>query len=65
MSKDVSFKPFEKMVAGLDITANAVSGTLGPKGRNVWIDDPTEPKFTNDGATISMHVVLELSLIHI
>lgn len=59
MSKDVSFKPFEKMVSGLDITANAVSGTLGPKGRNVWIDDPTEPKFTNDGATISMHVVLE------
>ncbi len=59
MSKDVSFSPFEKMLRGLDTAANAVSGTLGPCGKNVWIDDPTEPKFTNDGATISMHVVLE------
>lgn len=59
MSTDVSFKPFEKMLRGLDTTADAVSGTLGPCGRNVWIDHPTEPKFTNDGASIAMNVVLE------
>lgn len=59
MSKEVSFSPFEKMLKGFDTAANAVSSTLGPKGRNVWIDDAMAPKFTNDGASIALNVVLE------
>jgi chaperonin GroEL len=47
------------MLVGFDTAATAVSGTLGPKGRNVWIDDPMAPKFTNDGATIATNVVLK------
>lgn len=57
--KDVSFSPFEKMMKGLDIAADAVSGTLGPKGLNVWVDDPVSPKFTNDGASIATNIVLK------
>lgn len=59
MSKTVSFDPRPKMLKGLDIGANAVSGTLGPKGRNVWIDDAGSPKFTNDGFSIASNIVLK------
>lgn len=48
-----------KIVEGIDITANAVGGTLGPKGRNVYVDDANQPKWTNDGATIATNVVLK------
>lgn len=44
---------FEKLLVGLDETANAISGTLGPKGRNVMIDDSILPHITNDGSTIA------------
>lgn len=47
------------MLKGLDINCDAVIGTLGPKGRNVWVDDAVAPKFTNDGATISRSIVLK------
>ncbi len=49
----------EKMLSGLDKAANAVGGTLGPKGLNVYIDDPYIPKITNDGATISRHITFK------
>lgn len=58
MSKEVSFSPRERMLRGLDINCDAVIKTLGPKGGNVWIDDAMQPKFTNDGATISRSIVL-------
>ena len=44
---------FEKLLIGLDKVADAVSGTLGPKGRNVMIDDSILPHITNDGSTIA------------
>jgi chaperonin GroEL len=53
--KEISFnqEAFDKMMVGFDKTANAVIGTLGPKGRNVFIDDPILPHITNDGHTIA------------
>lgn len=59
MSTSVDFVPQTKMLVGFNIGANAVSGTLGPKGRNVFVDSPVSPKFTNDGATISRSIVLK------
>lgn len=59
MSKQVFFNPIPKMLVGLDIAAEAVCGTLGPKGRNVLIDDPNYPKTINEGGTIAGHIVLE------
>lgn len=58
-SKEVIFNPIKKMLVGLDIAADAVCGTLGPKGRNVLIDDPAFPKIINEGGTIAFNVVLE------
>lgn len=49
----------DKMLKGLDIAAEAVGGTLGPKGLNAYLDDPITPRITNDGATIANHVKLE------
>jgi chaperonin GroEL len=59
MSKEVIFNPIPKMLAGLDKAANAVCGTLGPKGRNVLIDDINYPKTINEGGTIAGNIVLE------
>ncbi|EJL58486.1 chaperonin GroL [Rhizobium sp. CF122] len=50
----------EKMLAGVDILANAVKVTLGPKGRNVVIDKPYgAPRITKDGVTVAKEVELE------
>ena len=64
MIKDVKFgkESQNKIVEGIDITCNAVGGTLGPKGLNVYVDHPSQPKWTNDGATIATNVVLEDAL---
>jgi len=61
MAKQVLFgkDAMQKMVTGLDIAANAVCSTLGPKGRNILIDDQTFPKIINEGGTIAFHIVLE------
>lgn len=58
--KEVFFKKqaMDKMVKGMDIAADAVCGTLGPKGLNVFLDGGI-PKITNDGATIANEIVLE------
>jgi len=56
--KEVTFSPIEKMLKGLDVAANAVVGTLGPCGRNVFIADQLAPNITNDGATIAKNIVL-------
>lgn len=48
----------EPMIKGLDIAANAVGGTLGPCGRNVFIDNSMMPAVTNDGATVADQITL-------
>lgn len=47
------------LVKGIDILANAVKVTLGPKGRNVVIDSISGPKITKDGVSVAKAVVLE------
>lgn len=59
MSKIVNFDPRPKMLKGLNFGADAISGTIGPKGRNVWIDDQVSPKFTNDGFSIARSITLK------
>lgn len=60
MSKKVSFNKsaVNKMMIGLNIAADAVGGTIGPRGRNVFLDDPMTPNITNDGATIANKITL-------
>src|SRR6266550_4503540 len=46
--------------AGIDALANAVGGTLGPKGRNVALDKKFgSPTVTHDGVTVAREVELE------
>ncbi|MBB4569418.1 chaperonin GroEL [Rhizobium leucaenae] len=50
----------ERMLKGVDILANAVKVTLGPKGRNVVIDKSFgAPRITKDGVTVAKEVELE------
>lgn len=59
MSKQVIFDPLPLMLEGLDMAADAVCITLGPKGGNVGIDDPVTPKIINEGGTIAYQITLE------
>ena len=48
------------MLAGVNLLANAVSVTLGPKGRNVIIEQPFGgPKITKDGVTVARSISLK------
>ncbi|MDH5748715.1 MAG: chaperonin GroEL, partial [Rhodospirillales bacterium] len=48
-----------KMLAGVDILANAVKVTLGPKGRNVVLDKSFgAPRITKDGVTVAKEIEL-------
>jgi chaperonin GroEL len=61
-AKEVRFggEAREKMLRGVDILANAVKVTLGPKGRNVVIDKSFgAPRTTKDGVTVAKEVELE------
>ena len=61
-AKDVKFKAEarEKMLRGVDILANAVKVTLGPKGRNVVIDKSFgAPRITKDGISVAKEIELE------
>ncbi len=61
-AKIVHFGPDarEKMLRGVDILANAVKVTLGPKGRNVIIDKSFgAPRTTKDGVTVAKEIELE------
>jgi chaperonin GroEL len=50
----------EKMLRGVDILANAVRVTLGPKGRNVILDKSFgAPRITKDGVTVAKEIELE------
>ncbi|NQV61255.1 MAG: chaperonin GroEL [Alphaproteobacteria bacterium] len=49
----------ERMLRGMTILARAVSATLGPKGRNVLIEQPFgAPRTTKDGVSVAKQIVL-------
>src|ERR671915_2427954 len=61
-AKDVKFSADAraKMLRGVDILADAVKVTLGPKGRNVVIDKSFgAPRITKDGVTVAKEIELE------
>ena len=61
-AKEVKFSvdARDKMLRGVDILANAVKVTLGPKGRNVVIDKSFgAPRITKDGVTVAKEIELE------
>jgi chaperonin GroEL len=61
-SKEVKFgqDARERMLRGVDILANAVKVTLGPKGRNVVIEKSFgAPRITKDGVTVAKEIELE------
>ncbi|WP_417579978.1 chaperonin GroEL [Pelagibacterium sp.] len=61
-AKEVKFSTDarDKMVRGVNILANAVKVTLGPKGRNVVIEKSFgAPRITKDGVTVAKEIELE------
>jgi chaperonin GroEL len=61
-AKDVKFHSDarERMIRGVNILADAVKVTLGPKGRNVVIDKSFgAPRITKDGVTVAKEIELE------
>ncbi len=61
-AKDVKFSQDarDRMMRGVDVLANAVKVTLGPKGRNVVLDKSYgAPRITKDGVTVAKEVELE------
>ena len=55
-----SAKAREKMMKGVDILADAVKVTLGPKGRNVLIEKSWgSPRISKDGVTVAKEIELE------
>src|SRR5271166_2784179 len=60
-AKDVRFSSDarERMLRGVDILANAVKVTLGPKGRNVVLEKSFgAPRITKDGVTVAKEIEL-------
>jgi chaperonin GroEL len=60
-AKDVRFAvdARDRMLRGIDILADAVKVTLGPKGRNVVLDKSYgAPRITKDGVTVAKEIVL-------
>lgn len=61
-AKDVRFSTDarDRMLRGVDLLANAVKVTLGPKGRNVVLDKSYgAPRITKDGVTVAKEIELE------
>src|SRR5882762_6080091 len=61
-AKDVRFSQDarDRMLRGVDILAEAVKVTLGPKGRNVVLDKSFgAPRITKDGVTVAKEIELE------
>ncbi len=61
-AKDVKFSQDarDRMMRGVDLLANAVKVTLGPKGRNVVLDKSWgAPRITKDGVTVAKEIELE------
>lgn len=62
MAKKLSFREEsrKKLVEGINVVANAVKITLGPKGRNVVLErNYGAPEIVNDGVTIARDITLE------
>ena len=62
MAKEVKFgsDARDAMIRGIDILANAVKVTLGPKGRNVVLDKAFgAPRITKDGVSVAKEIDLE------
>src|ERR1700689_3186804 len=61
-AKDVKFSgdARDRMLRGVDVLANAVKVTLGPKGRNVVIEKSfCPPRITKDGVTVAKEIELD------
>ena len=61
-AKEVKFSvdAREKMLRGVDVLANAVKVTLGPKGRNVVLEKSFgAPRITKDGVTVAKEIELD------
>ena len=61
-AKEVKFSQDarERMLRGVDILANAVRVTLGPKGRNVVLEKSWgAPRITKDGVTVAKEIELD------
>ena len=61
-AKEVKFSTDarDRMLRGVDILANAVKVTLGPKGRNVVLDKSFgAPRITKDGVTVAKEIELK------
>jgi len=62
MAKEIRFNQAarEKVLRGVDILANTVKLTLGPKGRNVMLEKSFgSPTITKDGVTVAKEIELE------
>lgn len=62
MAKEIKFSEDarSKMLAGVDKLADTVKSTIGPKGRNVVLEQSYgAPTITNDGVTIAKAIELE------
>jgi len=61
MAKEIKYgtKAREELIRGIDILANTVKVTLGPKGRNVAIEQSYgAPRLTKDGVTVAKAIEL-------
>src|ERR671934_787544 len=61
-AKDVKFSgdARDRMLRGVDVLANAVKVTLGPKGRNVVLEKSFgAPRVTKDGVTVAKEIELD------
>lgn len=59
MTSNIKLNPLEDLIEGINIIANAVKSTLGPKGGYVIIEEPYKrPIVTKDGVTVARAVAL-------
>ena len=60
MSNELKFdsEALNAIMPGFDKLARAIGNTLGPKGRNVFLDSSIQPRITNDGSTIANSITL-------
>lgn len=58
--KVIKFSPLSELIKGIDVLADAVSSTLGPKGNNVILQNQYQkPHVTKDGVTVAEAIELE------
>lgn len=57
MSKEITFK-IDEIKKGIDISCDAIKQTVGPRGKNGFIDDKFQPLITNDGKSIADSITL-------